>query len=196
MFPSFIKTKFKLRNKFEKELRRQIREHQFLKIPEQIIQEGHNLVTRSVDGFEDSDELKLIESGFKVSDEELIEKGPKAVFNKIPSIVEDMVAQRSRVIFEKMDEVTERTGNVIDGEGKELSPELIFNTLEKIEINFDELGNPIMPTLVVNPEMYKKIQNNPDRWKETPEMKAKLAELLKKKYGEYIDRESRRKLVD
>lgn len=196
MFPTFLKTKIKLRRKFETELRKQIRAHQFLKIPEQILHEGHNLVTTSVDGFEDSDELKLIESGFEISEEECKQKGPRAVFEKIPSIVEDMIAKKSKVIFEKMNEVTERTGNVIDAEGKELSPELIIKTLEKIEINFDGLGNPIMPTLVVNPETYKKIQNNPDRWKETPEMKRRLAELLKKKYSEYVDRENRRKLVD
>ena len=77
-----------------------------------------------------------------------------------------------------------------------MTPELIMKTLEKIDISFDEFGNPLIPTLIVRPEILKKMEENVDIWKETPESREKMRKLIEKKRSEWIDRQNRRKLVD
>lgn len=197
MFPSFIRTKVKLLIRFERELKRRIREHPRMPdIGEQIIHEGSYLVTTSIDGYEDKDPITEHQAGFVISDEEMREKGPQAIFDKIPTLAEDMVVQRTKALFEKMEDVTNRTGNIVDGEGKALSPELLMKTLEKTEINFDEFGNLIMPTFFIPPKILKKMGENVDIWKETPESREKMTRIIEKKRSEWIDRQNRRKLVD
>lgn len=196
MFPSFIKTKFKLRLKFERELRKKINEHPRLpKMQVQLIHEGDFLVTRSIDGYEDKDSMKELQTGFEASEEEMIENGPQVIFDKIPEIVEDMAAQRFKALFNKMEDVTQRTGNVVDGQGAGLTPDLIMETLEKMDIRFDENGNPHLPTMYISPDVSKKMGENADLWKETPEMEQKMAKLIDKKRSEWNDRQDRRKLV-
>ena len=114
MFPSFIRTKVKLLIRFERELKKRIKEHpQMLDIGEQIIHEGSYLVTTSIDGYEDKDPLAEREAGFVISDEEMREKGPQAIFDKIPTLAEDMVVQRSKALFEKMADVTKELGMLL-----------------------------------------------------------------------------------
>lgn len=197
MFPSFINTKVKLRFKFERELRIQINEHPRLpKIRQQYIHEGDILVTRSIDGYEDRDSMKEFQTRFEASEEEMIENGPPIIFSKIPELVEEMVAQRFKALFDKMEDVTRRTGNIVDGKGAGLTPDLIMETLEKIDISFDENGNPHLPTLYISPDVSKKMGENDDLWKETPEMVQKMTKLIEKKRREWNDRQDRRKLVD
>lgn len=197
MLPSFARTKEKIRIRSERELKKGVDEDpQSLGIRLLIFHEGNNLVTTSIDGYEDRGPLKEHQVRFEISDEEMREKGPHAIFEKIPTLAEDMAAQREKALFEKMHDVTERTGNVVEGDGKGLTPELIMETLKKIDISFDEHGNPIMPTLIVSPDVLKKMGENTDLWKETPEMQQKMVELIETKRREWDDRQNRRKLVD
>lgn len=54
-------------------------------------------------------------------------------------------------VFDYLSKICEATGNVVDAAGRPLTHELILSALEKVEIDFDENDEPIMPTLVVHP---------------------------------------------
>lgn len=197
MLPSFARTKEKIRIRSERELRKRVDEDpQSLGIRKFIFHEGNQLATTSIDGYEDRSPLQEHQVRFEISEEENREKGPHAIFERIPTLAKDMASQREKALFEKMNDVTKRTGNIVEGDGKGLTPELIMKTLEKIDMSFDEHGNPIMPTLIVSPDVLKKMEENTDLWKETPEMQQKMVELIKTKRREWDDRQNRRKLVD
>jgi hypothetical protein len=61
----------------------------------------------------------------------------------------------TKTMFSTISQVSDFTGNVIDGKGKGVTHELLIEMLEKIHIDFDRDGNPIMPSIVIHPDMAK-----------------------------------------
>jgi hypothetical protein len=49
-------------------------------------------------------------------------------------------------------EVTDATGNSISAAGQSLSHDLILDAIERVEIDFDDEGNPRMPSLMAHPQ--------------------------------------------
>lgn len=47
-------------------------------------------------------------------------------------------------------EVTDATGNTVDAGGKILTHDLVLDVVEQSEIDFDEEGNPVLPTVMLN----------------------------------------------
>jgi len=92
---------------------------------------------------------------------------------------------------ETMDKVTEGTGNVVDAGGQKLSFELIYETLDRIELSIDEDGELVMPSLVMHPDQAEKLQ---ELGPLTPEQEAMLAELKERKREEALARRRRRRL--
>lgn len=88
MLPSFARTKEKIRIRSERELKKGVDEDpQSLGIRLLIFHEGNNLVTTSIDGYEDRGPLKEHQVRFEISDEEMREKGPHAIFKKYPHLL-------------------------------------------------------------------------------------------------------------
>ena len=70
--------------------------------------------------------------------------------------------------------MTERTGNVISTKKEEgITPNVVLDLLEKMQIGFDEVGNPIMPVMVVSPEEYEKIKAKQKEWESDPKHRRK-----------------------
>lgn len=93
-------------------------------------------------------------------------------------------------IFGQMGEILREAGQDIDAQGQPLSMGLLLKALEKIEIDFDADGKPKMPTLVVHPEMAKKLAETPP----TPEEEKQLEALIERKRQEFYARRRVRKL--
>lgn len=62
-------------------------------------------------------------------------------------------------LLEHLSHVTKAFGNNI--EGQPLSHDLVNQMLDKIELSFDEQGNPIMPTYYMNSETKKRFKELP-----------------------------------
>jgi len=196
MLPDFPEVKKKIKKKFLAELETRLRKDELLSlIPNRRIYEGNTMTTITLDGYSDSDPISEIKSGFDISLEEEIEKGPYAVFERIDDVVEGLNSQKTGSIIKKMEEVTERTGNVVDA-GGELTSDVYLSTLEKITIDFDEMGYPKMPILIVHPDKEAEIREKYNSWRNDSEFLQKLNEIIKQKWRDWYDRESNRKLVD
>lgn len=197
MLPDFPTIKKKVQIDFENEIRKKIYGAPFLsQIRRKRVHEGDILASTSMDGYTDTRRYKLISSKFKVKDEKIIEEGVKAFSSLIDKISGEMIKKQSQIFFKKMDEVTKRTGNVVSAKGKPISPEIILESLEKVVIDFDEFGNPILPSFVVHPKQYEKIKGALSKGEADPELRKKYIELIEKKRVEWLDRENSRKLVD
>lgn len=59
-----------------------------------------------------------------------------------------------------MSKVTEGTGNVVDAGGEELSFELIYEMLEKVEVSVDENDELVMPSLLMHPNQAEKLRSS------------------------------------
>ena len=82
-------------------------------------------------------------------------------------------------------------GTATDAVGQKISHKLIREGFEKIQIEFDADGQPIMPTLVMHPDMLKYLQQLPPATEE--EIRA-WNELLERERREFNDRRRHRKL--
>ena len=196
MLPDFPTVKKKIGDDFNKKIREKINTEPFLsQRGRKRVHEGNILTSSSVDGYTESREYERISSGFSIKPDEIIEKGVDAFFSQIDKISEELIKQRSQALFKKMDEVTERTGNIVNAKGN-FSPEVYLEALEKVTIDFDEFGNPLLPALILNPKDLEKIKDKIPKWEADPNLRKKHLELIEKKRREWRDRESRRKLVD
>jgi hypothetical protein len=64
-------------------------------------------------------------------------------------------------LFANLSRVCAATGNVVDGKGQPFSFDRVLDVLDKIQIDFDEAGNPEMPMMVLSPELFAKIRMQP-----------------------------------
>lgn len=95
---------------------------------------------------------------------------------------QDMLKQFTEGMFDTLTQVTDFTGNVVDGKGKGLSYEMLLEILEKLHIDFDDEGNPKMPTMVINPGMEEQVE----KLKQDEALyKGKIEEIIKKKKDAY-----------
>jgi hypothetical protein len=197
MLPDYPSIKRKIKKKFVEAVEKEIQKDPLLStIKSHHVREGDRLTSSSIDGYSESVEYKTMTAKFEITKEEIINKGPDAIFSKVDELAKEMVKQKSQLIFNKMEEVTERTGQVVDAKSKPLSPQLILEGLEKVAIDFDEYGKPIFPSLVLSHDQYEKIKDKIPKWEADPEFQKKHKELIEKKRQEWIDRENCRKLVD
>jgi hypothetical protein len=131
MLPNFPTVKKKIGDDFNKKIREKVSSAPFLsQIRRKRVHEGNILTSSSMEGYTESSEYERISSGFSIKTDEIIEKGVGAFFSQIDKISEELIKQQSQVIFKKMDEVTERTGNIVNAKGKGIYPEIILEALE------------------------------------------------------------------
>jgi hypothetical protein len=159
--------------------------------------EGSRMSYKTVNGEPNETKYHQVASSeFQVKREDIIAKGAMAYVENLRAAAEEMKRQKAGYLFEKMKEVTDRTGNVVNGKGQPFSFELFAELVNKIWIDFDEDGKPIMPTMVVPPELGEKLRVILPEWEKKPEYKKTIDEIIDRKRKEWNDRESHRKLVD
>jgi hypothetical protein len=116
--------------------------------------------------------------------------------NQTSEAAKSIARQSEGILFSTLDEETKRVGNAIDAKGKPFDANMMWDALEKIDLEFDERsGEPKMPTIVVHPEMMRAIAQKITEWEADPALHKRRIEVLRKKKEEWRDRESRRKLV-
>jgi hypothetical protein len=156
MLPDFPTVKKKIEDDFNKQIREKVNSAPFLsQIRIKRVHEGNILRSSSMEGYTESSEYKHISSDFSIKPDEIIEKGVDAFFSQIDKISEELIKQQSQLIFKKMEEVTGKTGNIVNVKGK-ISPGVYWEALEKVMIDFDEFGKPISTILILNDEILKR----------------------------------------
>jgi len=110
----------------------------------------------------------------------------KQVYN----FTEQRIAEMHKMMYATLDKITQLTGNQVNAGGKPSSPDLILDMLEKVEIRFDDKGDPILPTLVVAPETGKKLADI----KFTLEQEERQRKILEKKKKEFYAKKRYRRL--
>jgi hypothetical protein len=158
--------------------------------------EGNRMASTSQDGFSEESEYAEISGGIEVKREEIISKGLSAFEGTLINAAEQIKKQKAELLLNKIKEISEKTGNVANGQGKPFSFELFLELLEKMQIDFDESGNPSIPTLVISPKQAAFLKEKMPEWERNEAYQKKYKEIIDKKRVEWNDRESNRKLVD
>jgi hypothetical protein len=154
-----------------------------------------NVISTAGSGVTSQDSFEKVEASFKVTDDELIRDGFQAFLSKIGTVAEELAAQREKLLIAKIQQVTGSTGKVVDAKG-ELSPQVILEALEKIDMEFDDTGKPKHLAIVLYPNQIQKFLKSAALWAKDPEYLKAYNELMRKKREEWRAREDSRKLVD
>lgn len=89
----------------------------------------------------------------------------------------EMKSEITRRMFERMDEIAEQNGMTVDARGRPFSADLIVEMFEKMDIEFDESGNAMIPAIGVHPSNMEMLRAALD----TDEAKEKIAAVIARK---------------
>lgn len=166
----------------------------FGQISTRELHEGQSMRQEYSKNFILETEMNKIEWSMHLSLQELKEN-PLLVYDKWYECAHEFASQQSKIIVQGIEEVTKMTGNIVDS-SQGFGTDQFFESLEKIEIEFDTSGNPILPTIVAGPETVNKMVEAFKQSENDPLINERMAQIIALKRKEFYDRETNRKLVD
>jgi len=122
--------------------------------------------------------------------EDIIEFKLAIFCQKLYDMVIERIGQLQKMMCSEVITATELTGNKVDAKGLPISPDLILNMLEKIEIRFDEDDNPVLPQIHLAPEQFNKMKD----MKFTVEQAERQKTIIDRKRKEWYAKKRYRKL--
>lgn len=198
MLPDFVAAKNSIKIFINEYLHSKIMtSNNFLKdITHKEQHEGHRISMKTFDGYNDESEYETMSSEFKINIQDIIDKGPIAFKEYIDTMAEDIIQNKSKVVLQKLNEITRNTGNVTISKGDPFTQEKYFETLENIDLEFNDDGTPNNLTIVMGPNLFNIAKERLMQWESDQTFQEKYVEIIKKKKKIYNDRENNRKLVD
>jgi hypothetical protein len=97
--------------------------------------------------------------------------------------------QMVRGMFEHISEVADEHGQVIKANGRDVY-ELLIEATEKMDVQFDEDGNPGERILAINPETYAQVKGDGP----TPDQEERMRVVMERKREEWRASRRRREL--
>jgi len=195
MLPDYISIKSKLRNVLLKIMKKV--EYDSSVMMSQVnavkIHEGNKCKIIREDGTSEDIEMKKISVELKYNIKDIENKLPNV--DMIKNVAQEMSIKKEKMFIEELDKIVTSTGNIVDSGGSKFSNDHLFKLLEKISIDFDENGNPYLPTIYTNSDTFKAIESELKKYEDDPENKKRYDDLISKKREEWNERESNRKLV-
>ena len=192
MFPDFLKVKGRLQKMLDYEMKQAHLSHMgpLADIPKSIIFEGNKTVVVREDGSVEEGGLEESRVEIRVELAEVEEMTHEMVLDKINSAAEEMAGKLKKSFYEQIEKSANEVGNVVDAGGEPFSIDRLLEMLEKIDIDFDEAGNPTLVMVAGT-----KLKSSIDKVLADPENNRRYHALMERKKEEWRARESNRKLV-
>ena len=197
MLPDFLKTKEKLHKMLHYKMMQNHISHMgpLANIPVSMIFEGNKTVTVREDGSVEERNLEEVTAELEINMAEFEKMNHEMVLDKINDVSEEMAGKSKKSLFKEIGRSAEEVGNVVSAGGEPFSIDMHFEMLEKIEIDFDEAGNPGQIICPVNPKFFPSIAKVISQAKDDPETDRRYKAIMERKREEWRARESNRKLV-
>lgn len=199
VLPDFCELKEKLDRSMALRIRDQMKKRDpvlaMIKIVKQ--HEGRRHVYSTDEGRERSTDYQPTVTEVTINQHETVNWGVLEIAQRIDGIADQMIGKIVPKMFATLREVTQETRNVVDAGGKPYSFEIFLESIEKVQIEFDDVtGEPELPTAFVDPKLGERIRGMLPEWDRNEEYKARFKELIARKKADWDARESNRKLVD
>ncbi len=165
-------------------------------LPHRRDYEGSRRRLERADGSVSESEYLEIQSRLRLDPNEALNLTPEKVVQKLDDLAKDMAAQTERGLFKHLNETLAEAGRVINAGNRPFDQNMFFELLDSVEIDFDERGEPIMPTMVMSPKMWESIKEEVQHWDADPAFRVRHDRIMTKKRESWRARESRRKLVE
>jgi hypothetical protein len=122
--------------------------------------------------------------------DEIINFELESFCSKLYEMIMKRIEQMHKMMYAEISAATDLTGNKVDARGTKFNPDFLLDMLEKMEISFDENGEPNNLQLHVSPETYNKIKDQ----KFTPEQEKRHNDIIEKKKRIWYAKKRHRKL--
>ncbi len=197
MLPDFLKTKERLEIMLDLAFRQSHLSHlgPIACVPVSLYFEGNRTILIRADGSVEEMNPRQAKTELQVNTKEFEKMNEATVFNKIDSAAEEMAGQQAKSFYEEVGKAAEEVDNVVSADGQPFSMDIFFEGLEKIDIDFDEEGNPSNLMCPVNPKLFPSVKKVIEDAKSDPEIDKRFETLMERKKDEWRVRESNRKLV-
>jgi len=157
-------------------------------IPEETTESGGSSVvdTRADELLDLPSEQVGFEIGWEQDD--VLQGNFEALLLQLDSASGELGQKLMEMLIKTLGAVTDSTENVVDAEGSPPTFELIYEMLDKIEYSLDDDDELQMPSLLMHPDMVKKLPTP------TPDQDAAIKELKQRKREELLAKRRRRRL--
>ena len=118
------------------------------------------------------------------------------LLQRIDEIADEVAKQTSQQGYRKLDQITRQAGTAIDAGGGPFTQELFLQSEEVREMDFDPKTGKPEGIYVAHPKTAEYMHGLWKEWELDPAFMRRARDIRAKKYEEWRDRESRRKLVD
>lgn len=167
----------------------------FSETPRVYVHEGNRMRTVRADGSIEVTPFKTASAELLIKRSEVPSLTPEARLAMIDKMADEMAEKVSKNMFESLNATLEAAGQTVDSRGKPLTVDVLLETLEKMDIEFDANGAPTGLQLVVGPAVAPTIQRLRERFETDSEVQRRHKELMHRKRMEWRAREAARKLV-
>ena len=197
MLPDFPKVKDKLALMLYYEFNQDLSSHlgPIANVPVSLVFEGNKTMLIREDGSVEETEAKKATAKLQVVLSEFENMDDEIVSNKINEVAEEIAGQQAKSFYEVVDKAAEEVGNVVSADGKPFSMDMFFEMLEKIDVDFDENGDPIGLMVAMSPELFRSAAKVLEQAENNPEMNKRFDAIMERKREEWRVRENNRKLV-
>lgn len=196
MLPDYVDAKRQLKEGLTRWLRNRVQEHlgPFADLPAHQIFEGTAMAIGRPDGRQDVTQMKQFEAGLEITADEVPQMGLADIMRRIDGTAQKLADDMGKNIYGVASDAAQEAGNVVKAHGK-ITAEAILEVLEKIEIPFDDEGNPELPSIHIHPDMTETLKAALLSLREDPNLRTRHEELLQEKKEIWRDREASRRLV-
>jgi hypothetical protein len=166
----------------------------FSQVARVVMHECNVMRTIREDGSVEDSTLKSAVGEFAITRSEAPSLPLGDLLARLNETADSMAGQMHRNFFESLNATLDNAGQVVDAKGGGLTMDLFLETLNKIQMEFDEQGKPKM-ALVIHPDTLPQLQELEAKWRDDPEFNRRHTELMNQKRQEWRAREASRKLV-
>lgn len=168
----------------------------FASIDQRVLVEGNDFGHSQSNGPERGVEMKVINADTQINVDQIkADRTCTYMWTKFEELAAKMAARQLDDTFKTLAEATRSVGN--DFQMNEFTPEVVLDMWQRMDIGFNDNGEPILPAIyTLNQEKLKEYNDSVDKIKSTPELLEQMDEIIREKKNYWDDRESHRKLVD
>lgn len=167
----------------------------FGETPRQVIHEGNRAIIIREDGSTDEIVTNPASVELTIQCQDVPTLTIEDRLRQLDAMAEDMASHISSNLFKTLNETLEKAGQTVNHKGKPLNPEAVLDALSKTCLEFDQAGVHRDLSIVVGPELLPKAKEVWEQLRSDPVLRKKYEELMIRKWMEWRDKETSRKLV-
>ena len=120
---------------------------------------------------------------------------PVDVHRLLDELAEKLAEKKIKQFFDVTNKAVEEVGNSLKRQPGESMIDSYFRSLERVHIDFNDDGTPIMPSLLAGSNTADELNNALLQIETTPELRNRFDGIIERKREEWRARESSRNLV-